>query len=482
MYEKEGFSAEMLEEPEPMAVVNETHRLFKDALDRGIADNVIPEAMSRKLDESLFVFSGFKTAQSLGEAASWLRQADGTVKPFNSFLTDVRKVNEKYNERYLRAEYEFAVGSAQMAASWAEVEASGDSYNLQYRTASDERVRSSHQAMAEITLPPSDPFWDSYYPPNGWGCRCTAVQVRKAKYETTDPDQAMQAGNHATEIRGKDGGNRGAMFRFNPGKQGQIFPPKHPYYKMAGQGYADANAVREKLKSFFRIENEQDTKNRTYITDALSEVNKQKQWFKNKPIKIRREFRKNRNGSTDGKGKIWLKKDRLEDVANGIAKLKNSEQVTGKEADSLATLWHEITHNRNNTKKGPISPLERKRMELANEFVARNTLPEFYDAFGSKIQHPELMKSRQSTGYNKMVRNYETIIKETGADHRGVVRSVKQHLFNKSYADQENGLVNAIVKNGAEIDERVVRDLVANCNSSSEQKFVNLAKKLLIKH
>lgn len=232
MYEKEGFSAEMLEEPEPMAVVNETHRLFKDALDRGIADNVIPEAMSRKLDESLFVFSGFKTAQSLGEAASWLRQADGTVKPFNSFLTDVRKVNEKYNERYLRAEYEFAVGSAQMAASWAEVEASGDSYNLQYRTASDERVRSSHQAMAEITLPPSDPFWDSYYPPNGWGCRCTAVQVRKAKYETTDPDKAMQAGNHATEIRSKDGANPGAMFRFNPGKQGQIFPPKHPYYKM----------------------------------------------------------------------------------------------------------------------------------------------------------------------------------------------------------------------------------------------------------
>lgn len=233
IHDKEGFSAEMLDEPEPMAVVNETHRLFKDALDRGIADNVIPEAMSRKLNESLFVFSGFKTAQSLGEAASWLRQADGTVKPFNSFLQDVRKIDAKYNERYLRAEYEFAVGSSQMAASWAEVEASGDSYNLQYRTAKDERVRSSHQAMADITLPPSDPFWDNYYPPNGWGCRCTAVQVRKAKYETTDPDQAMQAGNHATEIRGKDGANRGAMFRFNPGKQGQIFPPKHPYYKVA---------------------------------------------------------------------------------------------------------------------------------------------------------------------------------------------------------------------------------------------------------
>lgn len=31
-----------------------------------------------------------------------------------------------------------------------------------------------------------DPFGDEYFPPNGWNCRCTVVQVLKEKYPATD--------------------------------------------------------------------------------------------------------------------------------------------------------------------------------------------------------------------------------------------------------------------------------------------------------
>lgn len=57
-----------------------------------------------------------------------------------------------------------------MAAKWEKFEEDGDRYNLQYRTAGDDKVRPEHAALNGVTLPMSDPFWESYYPPNGWNC------------------------------------------------------------------------------------------------------------------------------------------------------------------------------------------------------------------------------------------------------------------------------------------------------------------------
>ena len=155
----------MMEE-EPVAdMVRETYRIIRKAMDKGVADNVIPAAMARKLDNSAFLFSGFKTAQELKEASLLLREKDGTVKGFSRFLTDIRRIDANYNVRYLEAEYNFAVSSAQMAASWAEVSQDGDRYDLQYRTAGDDHVREEHRALNGVTLPPSNDFWRYYYPP-----------------------------------------------------------------------------------------------------------------------------------------------------------------------------------------------------------------------------------------------------------------------------------------------------------------------------
>lgn len=143
----------MMEE-EPVAdMVRETYRIIRKAMDKGVADNVIPAAMARKLDNSAFLFSGFKTAQELKEASLLLREKDGTVKGFSRFLTDIRRIDANYNVRYLEAEYNFAVSSAQMAASWAEVSQDGDRYDLQYRTAGDDHVREEHRALNGVTLP-----------------------------------------------------------------------------------------------------------------------------------------------------------------------------------------------------------------------------------------------------------------------------------------------------------------------------------------
>ena len=113
--------------------------------------------------------------------------------------------------------------SAQMAAKWEGFRQDGDRYNLQYRTAGDNHVRPEHAALDRVTLPITDTFWESYYPPNGWNCRCTVVQVRKSKYPTTPHDEAMDLGEEAT---GKD--TKG-IFRFNPGIEQKSVPDYNPY-------------------------------------------------------------------------------------------------------------------------------------------------------------------------------------------------------------------------------------------------------------
>lgn len=45
----------------------------------------------------------------------------------------------------------------------------------QYQTAGDGHVRESHQVMDGRVFPANSQIWDIWYPPNGFGCRCTVV-------------------------------------------------------------------------------------------------------------------------------------------------------------------------------------------------------------------------------------------------------------------------------------------------------------------
>ena len=164
-----------------------------------------------------------KTLAQVKEAEQMLIDESGKRKPFEQFLNDVQTIDKTYNETYLYSEYKFAVASAQMADKWKHFEKDKGRYDLQYRTAGDDRVRDTHAELHNVTLPFDSPFWDKYYPPNGWGCRCTVVQVRKGKYPQSDLADAMKKGDAASS------GKFQKMFRFNPGKSKSLFPAHNPY-------------------------------------------------------------------------------------------------------------------------------------------------------------------------------------------------------------------------------------------------------------
>lgn len=224
IHRNKGYKPEMLADGPVRELITATCDTLTEPLHNiGLRQEVPPE-LTAAIDENTFYFSGFKTHHELVEASRLLKGDDGNFKPFEQFRRDVEAIDSTYNRNYLQAEYNFAAAASQMAVKWKEWEQDGDDYDLQYRTAGDDRVREEHAALDGITLPPSDPFWNSYLPPNGWNCRCTTVQVRKGKYPQSDPEEAAARGAACT-ARPKQ-----QIFRFNPGKQQKIFPPKHPYF------------------------------------------------------------------------------------------------------------------------------------------------------------------------------------------------------------------------------------------------------------
>lgn len=60
-------------------------------------------------------------------------------------------------------------------------------WGFRYVTREDDKVRPTHAAQEGVTLPKDDPWWEIWWPPNGYNCRCT-VEILKDKAKIKRPD------------------------------------------------------------------------------------------------------------------------------------------------------------------------------------------------------------------------------------------------------------------------------------------------------
>jgi hypothetical protein len=114
---------------------------------------------------------------------------------------------------------------ARATALWGRIQAAKDRLPwLRYSAVMDSRTRPLHRAWHNIVLPVDHPWWQTHFPPNGWNCRCTVVQMsdrdlaRRGLTPTenppADPPVAFRrrTGEVALVPRGIDPG-----FAYNPG-------------------------------------------------------------------------------------------------------------------------------------------------------------------------------------------------------------------------------------------------------------------------
>lgn len=66
-----------------------------------------------------------------------------------------------------------------------------DLWGYTYYTVGDDRVRDEHALLDGVTRKKDDPFWERFWPPNGWNCRCQAVAIYdEDSTQTPVPDDA----------------------------------------------------------------------------------------------------------------------------------------------------------------------------------------------------------------------------------------------------------------------------------------------------
>jgi hypothetical protein len=82
--------------------------------------------------------------------------------------------------RRLKTIYRANMRSARAAGQWDRIERTKHALPyLVYLLGPSERHRPAHAAKAGLVLPVDDPFWETWYPPNGWQCKCHVRQITR---------------------------------------------------------------------------------------------------------------------------------------------------------------------------------------------------------------------------------------------------------------------------------------------------------------
>lgn len=179
------------------------------------------------LRNNLSAFSAAKTYSQIKAMNALLIDENGNIRSYRDFKDLALQVHKDYNRNWLQTEYNTAVGNAQMAARWNDIQSNEESTHITIYTAGDERVRDEHAGYDGFTRPKNDAIWRTFWPPFDWACRCYAIEGIDEENSADDP-----------ELRSIPG-----LFKNNAGMSGMVFKSEHPYFRDVDGKITELRAV-----------------------------------------------------------------------------------------------------------------------------------------------------------------------------------------------------------------------------------------------
>lgn len=370
--------------------------------------------------------------------------------------------------------------------------------------------RDEHKAWNGTVLPVNDPWWEKHSPPNGFGCLCEKEFISKYEMDAGMEKQtkAPTAPNDTTNIGEKwdysigdaDAENQRLkdyeeekvqkvaklyknedikpLEKETKAKSKKQEQRRAEIRKMADERHANRTATEaDKIQAKWTLSHphSQMPKKFNGVGDIATFWNKidkaretlgQERIFQNGDFKFGRINNKY-NGDTSMDGTINLHRKIHNLCVSAFEKLRLGKNLSEDECRAIGTLWHEMTHNRHKLNGGifhipPGKSLD--YMEMANEFVARKTLPELFGLIGAKsAPYKQFMISRDNCGYDDWVVRLDTALDTFGINKDSFLKQARTDLFDGNYDMQKELLVNNMASHVKGMDTADATKIVAQC-------------------
>lgn len=212
-----------LTEKEAKKLFTATLRTLKSGVKTAFNYDSYDKELLRELNENIYVFSAAKTYTEVKDISS-LITSEGKLVPFSEFKKAAKAKFDIYNVDYLQAEYDTAVGQAQTAVKWQQIESEAKLFPyLQRKAVMDANTSPECVLLNDIIAPVGDPFWRTRSPLTHFKCRCIITQIDKyadVKLSSqSKKDNAIEKTKHINPL-----------FKGNPGIDKVVFNETHPYF------------------------------------------------------------------------------------------------------------------------------------------------------------------------------------------------------------------------------------------------------------
>lgn len=134
-----------------------------------------------------FMIAGAQKAELLADFREAVDKAIDQGVTLGAFRKDFDNIVARHGWNYKgsrnwRSEviYRTNIRTAYAAGRWQQLtdpEVLAQQPYLEYRHGDSLHPRPQHLAWDGLILPADDPWWQSHYPPNGWGCKCKVLSA-----------------------------------------------------------------------------------------------------------------------------------------------------------------------------------------------------------------------------------------------------------------------------------------------------------------